>query len=102
MPRKSNAKVVSRSLPEVQAEMTEVDATIAKLRKLLETSMSVIRNTRFQPYIVEDGKRKRNPVLKDLREYESTLRCAQRHLAALRAEEAKIVEQQPEQASQWS
>jgi hypothetical protein len=54
--------------------------------------MSEIRSSRFTPYVVDDeGKRKRNPAFKDLREYESTLRAASRHLAALRAEENALI-----------
>jgi hypothetical protein len=68
--------------------------------------MSVIRSSRFQPYVIEENAkgipvRKRNPAFKELREYEATLRSASRHMAALRAEEAALLETAPEE-NPWS
>jgi hypothetical protein len=72
--------------------MQAAEATIERMRRFLDQTMSQIRSSRFTPYITDDeGKRKRNPAFKDLREYESTLRAASRHLAALRAEDANLI-----------
>jgi len=85
--RKSNSKVAVRTREQILAEMTATEATCIKLRLLLEQSLSAIRSSRFTLWIVdEDGKKKRNPALKDLRELEGTHRSAHRHLASLRAE----------------
>lgn len=97
MPRKSKANVPERTLEAVRAEMQATAATCDRLKRLLESSMSAIRSSRFRPYIEEINSKgvpvkKRNPALKELREYRATLRAAREHLADLRAEEAEIME----------
>jgi len=103
MARRSKAKPVTRTLEQIRAEMLAVEATVARIRKLLDSAMSVIRSSRFTLYIVDDdGKRKRNPALKDVRELEGTLRSATRHLSALRIEEARLLETAPVSASPFA
>jgi hypothetical protein len=97
MPRKSASRTEKRSLEVVRAEMESTQATCDKLRRLLESSMSVIRSSRFQPYVIETNGngnpvKKRHPALKEVREYRATLKAAREHLADLRAEEADILE----------
>jgi hypothetical protein len=102
MSRKASVKTEPRERAQILAEMQAAEATIDRMRRFLDTTMSEIRSSRFTPYIVDDeGKRKRNPAFKDLREYESTLRAASRHLAALRAEEAALIGNTTGPASEW-
>jgi hypothetical protein len=92
MPRKSSTKVDPRTREQILEEMQGTEASCSRLRRLLDKTLSEIRSTRFTLYVVDDdGKRKRNPALKDMRELEGSLRAAMRHLAALRAEEAALL-----------
>lgn len=92
MPRKSSTKVELRTREQILEEMRGTEASCSRLRRLLDKTLSAIRSTRFVLYVVgADGKKKRNPALKDLRELESSLRAASRHLAALKAEEAALL-----------
>jgi hypothetical protein len=92
MSRKASTKTAPRLRETILAEMQEAEATIERVRRFLATTMSEIRSSRFVPYVIDgEGKRKRNPAFKDLREYESTIRATSRHLAALRAEENALV-----------
>ena len=94
-----------RSLATVRAEMTAAEITSAKLRKLLNVALRSIRARRFQPWIEEINARgilvkKRNPLLKDVREYSATLKSIREHLVALRAEENKL-QQHCADGSEW-
>lgn len=92
MPPRSAAKTMPRTREQILDEIQGTEATIERLRRLLDKTMSEIRSNHFTSYITDDeGKRKRNPAFKDLREVESTLRAASRHLAALRAEEVNLI-----------
>lgn len=92
MPQKSSTKVEPRTREQILEEMKGTEATCARLRRLLDSTMSIIRSSHFTLYVVSaEGKRTRNPALKDMRELEGSLRAAQRHLAALRAEEAALI-----------
>jgi hypothetical protein len=100
--QKDEAKVVKRTPAEIHDELSGADATERTLRKFLDKALRKIRAVRFEPYIVDsDGKKKRNPLLKDVREYEATLRCVVRH-KALRAEEAALLGSQPADASEYA
>jgi hypothetical protein len=92
MPPRSAVKTTPRTREQILDEIQGAEATIERLRRLLDKTMSEIRSNHFTAYVTDDeGKRKRNPAFKDLREVESTLRAASRHLAALRAEEAALI-----------
>jgi hypothetical protein len=88
-------KITHRTLAQIRDELTGAEATEQRLRSFLEKAMRKIRAVRFEPYLVNnEGKRIRNPLLKDVREYESTLRSVARHKASLRAEERSLIGQQ--------
>ena len=93
---------VKRTPSVIQAELSSAEASESTIRRLLDKSLRKIRSARFEPYVTDgDGKRKRNPLLKDVREYEATLRCVSRHMAALRAEEAALIGNTGGPASEW-
>lgn len=92
MPPTSSTKTAPRTREQILDEMQGTEATIDRMRRFLAKTMSEIRSNHFTPYVTDaEGKRRRNPAFKDLREYESTLRAASRHQAALRAEEAALI-----------
>jgi hypothetical protein len=96
-------KVVKRTPAVIHEELSSAEATERTLRKFLDKALRKIRAARFEPYVVDgDGKKKRNPLLKDVREYEATLRCVVRHMAALRAEEAALLGSQPAVDDEYS
>jgi hypothetical protein len=98
MSKKSAANVPNRTLDEIREDVEATKATSAKLRRLVDSAMSRIRSSKFKPYVVvknDAGElvRRRSPVFKDLREYETTLRSSEKHLARLRIEESAAAKQ---------
>jgi len=96
-------KVTStRTLEAVRTDIAEAAETQAKIRLLLGRVLRTIKAARFKAEHPETGKR--NPAFKAVRDYESTLRSVDRHLARLRAEEAAILQQAApaNDANPWS
>ena len=100
MTQEVETKIVKRTPAMIHEELSSAEATERTLRKLLDKALRKIRAARFEAYIVDgDGKKKRNPLFKDVREYEATLRCVTRHMSALRSEEAALLGNTHEDAS---
>ncbi len=80
--------------------MAECDAARRSLRLMVGRQLRILKAHRFKPH-TPDGKR--HLAFKDLREFESTLRSADRHMARLRQEEAAILQRAGVAASSgWS
>jgi hypothetical protein len=103
MPRKATIRKQPRTLENVRADIEEIVATIAPLRAEMQRLSSIIRAARFRLYVTEDGKRKRNPVLKDSREVSATLKSYRDYLANLNAEEQSLLKTVADSGTdQWS
>jgi hypothetical protein len=90
-----------RTLEDVRAAIAETTAAQRQLHAMISRTMRIIKAARFQPKDSDTGKR--NPVLKDLREYESSLRSADRHMARLVAEENSLLRTVADSITdQWS